>query len=931
MCVFFRYKNLAIVIRSGKILYRAVKSKAESAAPVLLTQDGTLPHFKASSFDVLLEAIPDMVWLKDLSGLYIQCNRAFERRVGLKKEYILGKFDRDFMDAESAGFYRNNDLKALEMAFPLVREEWITFADGYHGLFEVTKSVIRDQNNQAVGVMSIAHDITQRKYAEGKMRAHREAMQALNEIAAEFAHEDYKAQIRLALSVTCEYLGMDFGQVTSIEDDACVIEVQHSPQDRFEDTFYEGMDFPLEDSYSHLLLNHSDILAVTDIEDSDYRNERCYQLVDCRAFVGTRLMIDGKLYGGLIFCSTQAKLNAFESVEFDFVHLLARWIISIIKRHQLQEQINISNKRVELALRGADLGLWDLNVVTKKAVHNHRWAEMLGYQLSEMEAGHQTWLNLLHPEDAEHVVKMADACLNNEIDELNIEFRMRHKAGHWIWVHDKGRVLERDAFGRPLRMVGTLMDITERKNIDEEIKRLAFYDALTGLPNRRLLIDRFERALVASERNMQYGALIFIDLDNFKTLNDTLGHDKGDALLVQVAARLKTCLRDSDTVARFGGDEFVVMLDQLDAEHANAQKQVEAVGDKIIYALNQVYDLNGVSYFSSPTLGATLFNGLIDSVDDSLKRADMAMYQAKNAGKNCLRFFDQHILSDLLKKTTLVEDLRYALRTDQIYLSYQPQININGEITGAEALLRWSHPKRGMVSPIEFIPLAEENGLIIPLGNWVLETGCQQLVAWAKDTETAQYSLSVNVSARQFQQYNFVEQVLEILAKTGANPQRLKLELTESMLVNDVDDVISKMSQLKLEGVSFSLDDFGTGFSSLSLLKLLPLDQLKIDKSFVRDVLTDANDAVIAKTIVALANSLGLTVIAEGVEVEGQRDFLAENGCYDYQGYFYSKPLAIDAFEDFRKQFLQAEGVGERLAKPTIESTTVVSKLEKPL
>lgn len=889
---------------------RHVVNNKPEASTLMPAQQGIASSYsEASMFDHLLEAIPDMVWVKDLEGQYIQCNRLFERCFGLNKADILGKFDQDFLGAESADFYRGNDLKALTMSFPLVREEWISFADGYHGLFEITKSVIRDQYHQPIGIMSLAHDITQRKQNDGKMRNHREAMQALNEIAAESAHRDYKEQIRQALKVACEYLAMDFGQVTKIEEDACVIELQYSP----EDTLYDGMDFPLEDSYTHLLIDHSDILYVTDCETSDYKNQRCYQLIGHRSFIGTKLVIDGQIYGGLIFSDMQQKLNAFESVEFDFIHLLARWVIGIIKRQQLQEQVRLSNECVELALNGAALGLWDLNLQTEQMVINARWAGMIGYKVNEFAHTLSAWKSLIHHEDIPHIMRMLEMHLSGETEEFNVEFRMHHQEGHWVWVHSKGRVVVRDAFGRPLRMVGTHMDITERKNFDEEIKRLAYYDSLTDLPNRRLLIDRFRQALAASERNMQYGALIFIDLDNFKTLNDTLGHDKGDVLLKQVAARLKIALRECDTVARFGGDEFVVMLDQLDVDYEIAQKQVGVVGEKIINTLNQAYDLGGVQYFSSPTLGATLFNGMIDSVDDSLKRADMAMYQAKNAGKNCLRFFDQHVLLDLLNKTTLTEDLRKAVHNKQFFLSYQPQININGKITGAESLLRWQHPKRGLVSPIEFIPLAEENGLIIELGNWVLEMGCEQLVAWSKNEETAQYSLSINVSARQFHQQDFVESVLSTLARTGANPQRLKLELTESMLVHDVGDVISKMSQLKLKGVSFSLDDFGTGFSSLSLLKLLPLDQLKIDKSFVRDVLTDANDAVIAKTIVALASSLGLSVIAEGVEVEGQRDFLAANGCFDYQGYLYSRPLTIEEFEAFRIEFAQIQALQHKV------------------
>lgn len=434
---------------------------------------------------------------------------------------------------------------------------------------------------------------------------------------------------------------------------------------------------------------------------------------------------------------------------------------------------------------------------------------------------------------------------------------------------------------------------------ENEIAQLAFYDSLTTLPNKRLLMDRLAQTLLLSQRDRTYGGLVFIDLDDFKMLNETLGHEAGDQLLQTTAMRLIDCLREADTVARLGGDEFVVMLDQLETQESHATEKIEKVGGKIIDALNQPYYINGQEYFNTPTLGATLFNGVTDRVDDVLKRADIAMYQAKYAGKNCLRFFDGQIQASLIQRNKLEEELRVAIAEQQFELYYQPQMDRDGWVTGAEALIRWIHPERGFVSPMEFIPLAESTGLITEIGLWVLETACEQLTTWAAVSETALLNLSVNVSARQFQQANFVEQVLNACEKSGANPQRLKLELTESMLVNDVDDVITKMSQLKDQEVSFSLDDFGTGFSSLSFLKLLPLNQLKIDKSFVQDVLTNNNDAVIARTIVALAKSLGLNVIAEGVEYDGQKVFLAEIGCYDYQGYLFSRPLNIDDFNQF--------------------------------
>jgi len=456
----------------------------------------------------------------------------------------------------------------------------------------------------------------------------------------------------------------------------------------------------------------------------------------------------------------------------------------------------------------------------------------------------------------------------------------------------------KDERGIVTHYVGAQYDITERKKAEEKIQELAFYDQLTGLPNRILLVDRLRQTMTASSRSGTHGALLFIDLDNFKTLNDTLGHDFGDLLLQQVAQRLTTCVRAGDTVARLGGDEFVVMLASLSPSVREAATQAEAVGEKVIAALNHTYQLKEVAYRITPSIGVTLFNGHQSEVEVLLKQADLAMYKSKEAGRNALRFFDPDMELVVMKRAALENDLRVALREQQFVLHYQAQVEPN-RLTGAEVLVRWRHPQRGLVSPAEFIPLAEETGLILGLGQWVLETACRQLARWAAQPERAHLTLAVNVSAHQIRQADFVQKVLAILKATGANPQRLKLELTESLLVHDVEEVIEKMFALRARGVGFALDDFGTGYSSLSYLKRLPLDQLKIDQSFVRDVLVDPNDAAIARTVVALARSLGLGVIAEGVETEAQRDFLASSGCHAYQGYLYSKPLPLDRFEAY--------------------------------
>ncbi|MDO8248458.1 MAG: EAL domain-containing protein [Rhodoferax sp.] len=455
----------------------------------------------------------------------------------------------------------------------------------------------------------------------------------------------------------------------------------------------------------------------------------------------------------------------------------------------------------------------------------------------------------------------------------------------------------KDELGRVTHYVATFTDISVRKTAEEQIRSLAFYDPLTALPNRRLLMDRLDQALAVCGRRQRRCALLFVDLDSFKSVNDTLGHYQGDLLLEQVARRLTTCVREGDTVARLGGDEFVVMLEDLSESPTEAAAQAEAIAEKILIALNQTYQLGSHECRSSASIGISLLGDQRESADELLRRADLAMYQAKAVGRNTLRFFDPQMQVVVIARAAMEADLRESILKDQLLLYYQAQVVDEGCVTGAEALVRWQHPQRGMVLPAEFIPLAEETGLIVPLGNWVLKTACAQLAAWAARPELAHLTVAVNVSSHQFRQADFVDQVLTVLKNSGANPQRLKLELTESLLISNVTDVIDKMSVLKANGVGFSLDDFGTGYSSLAYLKRLPLDQLKIDQSFVRDVMTNPHDVSIVKTIVALAQNLGLGVIAEGVETDTQREFLANSGCHAFQGYLFSRPLPREEFE----------------------------------
>jgi diguanylate cyclase (GGDEF)-like protein/PAS domain S-box-containing protein len=478
----------------------------------------------------------------------------------------------------------------------------------------------------------------------------------------------------------------------------------------------------------------------------------------------------------------------------------------------------------------------------------------------------------------------------------DLELQRQRPDGSMHWISVSG-VPVFDAQGALWGYRGVGRDITERKRVESQIEQLAFYDVLTGLPNRRLLVDRLQRATAAVARSGAQGALLFIDLDNFKDLNDTLGHDTGDQLLVQAAQRLKACVREADTVARFGGDEFVVLVEGLSADGPHASAEAALVASHISTTLGKPYALGETSHHSTPSIGIALFGQHTISVDELLKHADLAMYQAKAAGRNTQRFFDPDMQAAVSNRAALEADLRRGLQEKELALYYQPIVDGKGRLQGAEALVRWKHPRRGLVSPAEFIPLAEQTGLILPLGQWVLQAACEQLVVWSRSSLTRQFFLSVNVSVRQFRQPDFVEQVLGSLQSSGANPERLKLELTESLLLADVEDVISRMEYLRRYGVGFSLDDFGTGYSSLSYLKRLPLDQLKIDQSFVRDLQTDPNDAAIVRTILALAHSLDLAVVAEGVETTGQLEFLQRHGCQAFQGYLFGRPMPPEVLE----------------------------------
>lgn len=451
--------------------------------------------------------------------------------------------------------------------------------------------------------------------------------------------------------------------------------------------------------------------------------------------------------------------------------------------------------------------------------------------------------------------------------------------------------------GRIDHYVGIFSEITQNKEAEAEIHRLAYYDPLTQLPNRRLLYDRLGQALASSARQEHHGAILFLDLDNFKTLNDTLGHDVGDQLLVEVAQRLQSAVRGDDTIARLGGDEFVLLLEDLSKDMHEAAIQVSLIAEKVLVAIAAPYLLNGVEFNCTASIGISLYYDHAEPIDELLKQADLAMFHAKKCGRNVMRFFDPDMQAKLLERTALENDLRQALKSNQFRLYYQIQVNSDRRAIGAEALLRWEHPERGLISPADFIPLAEETGLILPIGLWVLQTACTQISNWSGNPATCDLQLAVNVSPRQFRQPDFVCQVQQAFSDSGIDPKRLKIELTEGLALENLNDTVTKMHALITHGISLSMDDFGTGYSSLTHLKKLPLDQLKIDQSFVREIDTDPNDAAIVQAIITMGKTFGLHVIAEGVETENQLDLLDQYGCRAYQGFLFGRPVPAIEFD----------------------------------
>lgn len=796
-----------------------------------------------------------------LEGQILRCNRRFAEIIGYPREEIRGMSYMQFTEPEDMG--ASEVVRERLASGAAERASWekrYRRKDGSTTWVKVATSTQFDSQGRRLHLISLVEDIQALKEAEDRLAAVQRALRQ--------SEERYRTAFQTSIDA------INLNRLS----DGAYIEVNKA--------FLDIIGYTREEVVGRTSLE----LAIwADPKDREAMAREVKKHGSCRDLEARFRKKSGEIFWGLMSAS-MLEIDGMTCV------LTITRDISAAKAAEQQlakahQALRISEERYRTVFETS------LDPITISRADNKQYLDvnesflsLMGFERSEVIGKTSLELNLWV--DQRDFRKVSEI-LNDHAEFRDMEVQFRKKNGETVWGMMSASLVEIDGAECVLAIA---RDISNAKAAEDEIRNLAFYDPLTGLPNRRLLLERLRQGLAAGVRTGRMHALLFVDLDNFKNLNDTLGHQTGDLLLQEAARRLSACVRDSDTVGRLGGDEFVLMLEDLSEQPEDAAAQAKLVGEKILTIISQPYRLDGRECRSSASIGISVFGDRKETSSEVLQQADIAMYQAKTAGRNTLRFFAPELQSAVNARAELEEDLREAIRSGQFELYYQPQIDRN-RLAGAEALIRWNHPVRGLLPPGEFVALAEETGQILPIGSWVLEAACRQIAAWSGRRQASHLAIAVNISARQFRQPDFVEQVLGTLGRTGANPRCLRLELTESMLLENVEEVIGKMAELKSHGLRFSLDDFGTGYSSLAYLKRLPLDQLKIDRSFIRDILTEESSTAIAQTIISLSRAMGLPVIAEGVETGEQRDLLARMGCHAFQGFLFSKPLALAEFE----------------------------------
>ena len=835
--------SLSLLLRqfNGKASNALLDNPADSSGACFNTQclDELL-----IGLQTVLDETGSYIFTKDRNGCYTYVNQNVQQLFGLSLADILGKDDSHFFDVEQSQEILQNDKRVLEHGETLHFEERnVIKASGEARIYSIVKKPIYNADKAIVGLCGISTDITARKVLERTLVVNQERL----------------------ISVL-QLVGLGFW------------ELQHSSgeficSDALFDLF-ENNDLSFRNGFS-------DFLALIDAEDQASVNSVYHTSLSQRGAVQIRFRVP--LARGLKWMLMS--VTSFFDQNGSVLRTLAT-VQDISAQHQAEEDLRIA----AVAFQSQEaMMITDSNATILRV--NRAFEHVTGYSGDEVVGLTPRVLKSGH-HDAAFYQAMWDSLLKSGVWQG--EIWDKHKDGSTY-----PKYLSITAINHPeggvSHYVSSFVDISDRKQAEEAIYNLAFYDSLTGLPNRKLLLDRIDGVVKAASQ--QLSALVFIDLDRFKTLNDTMGHDYGDMLLVEVAQRLKHCLRSHDTVARIGGDEFVVLLPNICATSHELIPTTQAVVEKIRQRIAEPYFLNLFEFNCSASIGMALIDNDAVATDTVIKQADIAMYAAKNAGRNQARFFDYHMQQAVESRAAIERDLFQAISQNQLQLYYQIQVDADMKATGAEALIRWHHPQRGMVSPMQFITVAEESTLILEIGLWVIDSACRQLVAWGRRKKTRHLVLSINISAMQFKQPEFVEQLQDRLTRYGINPKRLKLELTESVVLEDVELVIEKMKALQAIGITLSLDDFGTGYSSLAYLKRLPLNQIKIDKSFVADIVENAIDAAMIKSIIQMAENFGLDVIAEGVETDEQLQLLHRLGALSFQGYLFGKPLPRADFE----------------------------------